>query len=541
MINLQRNISQWMLIALVVYGIIAVATSGWWGVIETSEARYAEIAREMYRSGDYVNPSLLSIHHYHKPPLTYWITDIGYALFGMNEFGARFFLQVCFVVQLFVVFRLGSVLFDERTGFLATIIYASFPMVMISIRGLTTDAYLNTFILAAVYTWCKWKATSRPLWLYASMFSLGLAFFTKGPVALIVPVLMMIGMTGLFPNHITNRIHYLFAIVLCLITAFSWFAYLMHSNKEYIDYFFVRHTVERFAQADVFTRKQPWWYFIAFAPLLALPWGTVFFLRRVNVQTTTSIRARRMMIYWIIVPLIFFSLSSSKLVLYVLPLYPGVGIICAWYFVNKISNQKQFEKILYWLVMSIAMIMAVSFIVISSIRDITVSIICVAFVLIMVTIRRTNSDDTYSVVSIWSFAWTFLLLIVSAVFFSNHELMSNSTRPIAEWIKDHHMKERNIIAYNVLLPSLAFDLDKEIISLDDGNRYLAREVQFEKDEHWKNSLYNIREDVERERLSNKLSQPTVIVAKGEIAAASGWLTQNFPHRVVIGKWVLFYN
>jgi 4-amino-4-deoxy-L-arabinose transferase-like glycosyltransferase len=541
MINSQRNLSQWMFVALSVYGIIAVSTCGWWGVIETSEARYAEIAREMYRSHDYVNPSLLSIHHYHKPPLTYWITDVAYALFGVNEFGARFFLQVCFVFQMFLVFRLGSLLFNERTGFLAAIIYAALPMAMISIRGLTTDAYLNTFVLVTVYAWCQWKTTSRPVWLYGSMLFLGLAFFTKGPVALIVPVLMMIGMTGMFPSKGKNRIHYVIAIVLGLIVSLSWFAYLMKTDYQFIDYFFIRHTVERFAQADVFTRKQPWWYFMAFAPLLALPWVTVFFMRRTNEQTSTSNLARRVIIYWLIIPLGFFSLSSSKLVLYVLPLYPGLAIVCAWYFVNKISNQKRFTSILFWFVFSIAIIMAISFVAIDSIRDLIVSIACFTFAMLMIIIRRSVNSDEYGAACVWSFSWTLLLLVVSATFFTNHELISNSTRPIAQWIKDHKMTQRNIIVYNVLLPSLAFDLDKEIISLDDGNRYLAREVQFEKDDRWKTSLYNIRESAERERLSLTLSQPTVIILKGEIAADKSWLTQKFSHRVVIGKWVLFYN
>jgi 4-amino-4-deoxy-L-arabinose transferase-like glycosyltransferase len=541
MINSQRTLSQWMLLVLIAYGVIAVATSGWWGVIETSEARYAEIAREMYRSEDYINPSLLSIRHYHKPPMTYWITDVGYALFGVNEFGARFFLQICFVLQLFLVFRLASLLFNERTGFLAAIIYASFPMVMISIRGLTTDAYLNTFVLATVYAWCEWKATSRPAWLYGSMFSLGLAFFTKGPVALIIPLLMMIGMSGMFTNKVNSRIHYVFAIALFLTIAFSWFAYLMKTNIQFIDYFFIRHTVERFAQADVFTRKQPWWYFIAFAPLLALPSAAVFLMQRINDPIATSIRAKRLIIYWIIIPLLFFSLSSSKLVLYVLPLYPGVAVVCAWYFVNKISNQKQFERILFWFVFSIVTVMSISFAAIASIRDPIISVVCFMFAILMIIIRRRVSTEEYRLVCMWSFAWTFLLLVVSAIFFSNHELMSNSTRPIARWIKDHEMTQRNIIAYNVLLPSLAFDLDKNIISLDDGNRYLTREVQFEKDARWKSSLYNIREAAESTRLSQILSQPTVIVAKGEIAAEKSWLTQTFPHRVRIGRWVLFYN
>jgi 4-amino-4-deoxy-L-arabinose transferase-like glycosyltransferase len=66
-----------LLFVISLYSLLMLLTNSWWGVIETSEARYAEIANEMFYSSDYLHPSLLNIYHYHKPPLTYWITITG--------------------------------------------------------------------------------------------------------------------------------------------------------------------------------------------------------------------------------------------------------------------------------------------------------------------------------------------------------------------------------------------------------------------------------------------------------------------------------
>ena len=121
---------------------------GSFGLSESSEARYAEISREMVKTGDYLRPNLLGIDHYHKPPITYYITSLGYQIFGINEFGARFFLGVALLLQIYLVFRIGRILFkEEKIAIAGALIYFSFPIAIIAARNLTTDAYLTTFIL----------------------------------------------------------------------------------------------------------------------------------------------------------------------------------------------------------------------------------------------------------------------------------------------------------------------------------------------------------------------------------------------------------
>jgi 4-amino-4-deoxy-L-arabinose transferase len=83
-----------------------------WGVVETSEARYAEISREMFHSGDFIHPTLLKIRHFHKPPLTYWITSTAYSMFGVNVFSEVALLLVSsFSLVLFYFDILSTELF----------------------------------------------------------------------------------------------------------------------------------------------------------------------------------------------------------------------------------------------------------------------------------------------------------------------------------------------------------------------------------------------------------------------------------------------
>ena len=89
-----------------------LVTANLWGVLETSEARYAEISREMQQSGDWMHPTLLGIHHYHKPPVTYWLTAASFSLFGVNDFAARFFLTIAFALQVYMIFLIAKSIFD---------------------------------------------------------------------------------------------------------------------------------------------------------------------------------------------------------------------------------------------------------------------------------------------------------------------------------------------------------------------------------------------------------------------------------------------
>ena len=96
-----------LIILLIIAAFSLLINVGSYGVVESSDARYAEIGRAMYLSGDYLHPNLMEVHHYHKPPFTYQITALGYRIFGINAFGARFFLQIAVLIQIILVYYLS--------------------------------------------------------------------------------------------------------------------------------------------------------------------------------------------------------------------------------------------------------------------------------------------------------------------------------------------------------------------------------------------------------------------------------------------------
>jgi 4-amino-4-deoxy-L-arabinose transferase-like glycosyltransferase len=268
-----------LLLILTVSAFILIFKLGSWGVLETSEARYAEISKEMLVNKDYLHPSLLNIHHYHKPPVTYLITIAGYSMFGINEFGARFFLQVALLLQLMLIYKITFLLYKKKKlALIATLIYFSLPLVLISSRNLTTDAYLNTFVLGSIWAWLNYKTKANTtLYLYAFYLFLAIGFETKGPVVLIFPLVFIIFYKGILKDRASISNHHFFGIFLFLIVSALWYIILYAENKNVLDYFLNKQLANRIA-SNSFNRGKPFWYYLATIPLASLPWSLILFI-----------------------------------------------------------------------------------------------------------------------------------------------------------------------------------------------------------------------------------------------------------------------
>ncbi|QNP52328.1 glycosyltransferase family 39 protein [Hymenobacter qilianensis] len=136
---------------------------GAWGPLESSEARYAEIGREMLVTGDWLHPRLLGIQHFHKPPLTYWLTAAGLTIFGPHAAGVRILPVLAVLLQVLLMYKLGELLFkgDRARALAAAVVYGTLPVVLISALNVTTDAYLATLELAAAYGILRYYAGGK--------------------------------------------------------------------------------------------------------------------------------------------------------------------------------------------------------------------------------------------------------------------------------------------------------------------------------------------------------------------------------------------
>lgn len=517
---------------------------GSYGLLESSDARYAEIARMMYVSGDYLHPNLLDVHHYHKPPFTYIIASFGYDLFGINPFGARFFLQISVLVQLILVYALALSLFEKKqTAVSATLIYFSFPLVLIASRNLTTDSFLAMFALLSMYAWVRYRKSGRFGYLYLFTISLAFGFLTKGPVIFVVPLVFVLAYNTVEKAKHGYTYHHALAWLLFLILSGSWYIYLMIQDTRFIGYFFGRQTADRFMK-NAFNRTEPFWYFLAFAPLVGLPWLLALpYLIRKKLELFSYRSLPLALLAAVVIPLIFFSSSSSKRILYILPLYGMFALLIA-HLLSKMTEAESMvvQKIVTaYALIFFSVFCAASFIDIKFVVPAYIGIASALLLAVVLAVYKSGYIQARSKSVYIAYIVSLFLLVAGGSVLSHNALKVNSTSPVTDFIIDNKMEKRTVLIYNVRMPSIAFNLNKSIVSLDDGSRDLERETQFEKDLSWKKHLIDLKNEEEIRDLKNIMKQDTILlIYKHELQDNSRWLLDYYKNKKTLGKWIIYY-
>lgn len=470
---------------LIFSGLILTFGLSSWGVTETSEARYAEIGYEMYETGDFLHPKLLGIGHYHKPPFTYWLTAIAYYIFGPSAFAARIFLQIAVLIQVLLVYNIAEVLFENaKTAFYAAIIYIGFPAVLIGSRALTTDIYLATWVLLAIYCWLSYAQSGEIPFLYFFYLALGFGFLTKGPVVLIAPLVVLIFYRNSTYFAGSTLIHHALGIFIFLLIAFSWFGYLYWQNPEFLDYFLFDHTVKRFATNN-FGRNQPFWFYLVLVPLTSLPW--FFITVKPLLKWKSNPRVIRMLLAWIFIPLLFFSLSRSKLILYTLPLYPAIALLAAHYWSAADINKTAWWRVFQLLALGIGIGLTILPLIDSKIHYSLVNHGYAWLVLMLAGLSFFWNKAPEIKLIYGSVILAAMLVLASNTFMANNPLLVHDQKNLAEAMsKQNHSNP--VMVFDERLPSLAFHTQEPIISVAAGNPELDRETQFETNMTWQNCL-----------------------------------------------------
>ncbi|MFY9571837.1 MAG: glycosyltransferase family 39 protein [Blastocatellia bacterium] len=306
------------------------------GFLGPDEPRYAEVAREMFASGDFVSTRLCGCLWFEKPVLLYWMSTAGYSLFGVNEFAARLPSAVVALLTVgflfFALQRLGL----RSIALAASLVLATSGIFIAYARVATPDMILTGTVTAALLSGLLSTTTSgraRSIYWAALFFFMGLAVLAKGLVGLVL-VLTILGIhLSLIGRLSSMRLRdWLIGFIVFLVVAGTWYVPVtMRHGWAFIEEFFIRHHFERYTSNE-FGHPQPVYFF----PLVALagsaPW--TFFLvpaaarlRSLKPRSGDRDSLRTLAWIWVAVPLLFFSLSESKLPGYVLPVFPALAVI----------------------------------------------------------------------------------------------------------------------------------------------------------------------------------------------------------------------
>lgn len=307
-------------------------------ITDADEAFYAEAAREMVASGDVLTPHFNFEPRFQKPILYYWLTAGTYLVTGPAEGSARLWAALSGIGLVLITAACARRWFDDGVGLLAgAIVATSFGYYAIG-RMALPDLPLTFFITLAI--WAAWVTLlevdrGRTPWVLLSALAMGLGFLTKGPVGVVLPVLVVVPVVLLERRRLDLTFqHLVLGALVFTAVALPWYGlmWLRHGDA-YLEGFFVGDNFERFA-TDRFNEPRPWWFYLPvvaggllpWAPLALVWWSPVwrFLTRRRDVETL-ELR----LILWAMLPLVFYSLSVGKQPRYVLPVLPPLAILLA--------------------------------------------------------------------------------------------------------------------------------------------------------------------------------------------------------------------
>ncbi len=337
MLTLSASKSRWIAGAFLVFTLIWFAGLEYRGLFVPDEGRYADIARSMLDSNDWVTPRLNGIKYLEKPPLQYWATAGAFALLGVDEWTARLwpaltgFLGIVFTA--FAAFRLAP-----RSSWLPTALaVAGCWGYFLGGQFLTLDMGLTFFLTAAMLSFALSRRADISLhaewgWMMLAWASVACAVLSKGIVGIVIPGLALLVYLAIERElSLLRRLHWVPGLCVFGAIVMPWFILVQQRNPEFFHFFFIREHFERYLLPD-HHRPGPWWYFVPILLVGLLPWTPSIpaaLARAWRAPAAPGFKLDRFLVIWAGVVVVFFSASHSKLPGYVLPAVPATLLLFA--------------------------------------------------------------------------------------------------------------------------------------------------------------------------------------------------------------------
>ncbi len=297
---------------------------------DADEAYYAESAREMVERGDWLTPYFNYEYRWQKPVLYYWLSAITYLVFGVGEWSARFWSALAGVALAFVTYGAGRRMTrHDDVGWLAAAIVATsfgyFALARMALPDLPLALFITMTIAAAL----------DGRWIVAGA-AAGLGFLVKGPVALVLPVLVFapIWWRERRTREVPARALALGALMF-VVVGLPWYVAMTFTHgTAYLDSFFIGDNLERFA-TDRFNEPRSPLFYVPVVLGGLLPWTAYavaalwYPVKALVTRRLVFTDAEWRLLLWAGVPLLFFSLSIGKQPRYILPVLPPIAILVA--------------------------------------------------------------------------------------------------------------------------------------------------------------------------------------------------------------------
>lgn len=322
------------------------------GLIGADEPRYAQVAREMLERHDCITPVLGGEPWLEKPPLYYWQAMAAYKLFGVSDWAAR--VPSAFDAT-FLVLAVYFFLRHFRRGLEVdgALVSASCAGIIGYARAASMDMALAAAFTIGMLGWWAWREGGKPIYLAVFYGFMGLGMLAKGPVAPFLAFLVIaLYAAAVRDLRLILKTLWLPGIVLFCVAALPWYFVVQVRNPSFFHEFIVEHNLARFSQ-NLYHHTEPVWYYLPVAAVALVPW-TVFVIaalvrsvrswwtKRKSEEISATDFECQFSIFascWFIVPLIFFSISKSKLPGYILPALPAGALLLTEYLRQRLEHK----------------------------------------------------------------------------------------------------------------------------------------------------------------------------------------------------------
>jgi hypothetical protein len=298
------------------------------------EARYALVAREMLAGGHWILPHLGGEVYPDKPPLLFWSIGLISVLgSGVSEWTARLPTALAAIGSCLMTWRLGTRLFSSTAGTTAALVLATSGGFFWSGRQALPDMLLTLWTTGAAWALWEWVAAGRRSAAIVAGVCMGLATLTKGPVGLVLPALsalLYLSVRRLWP--MLRGWDALLCFGAFLGVTLTWFlAAVAQGGLEYARATLLHHSLERYARA--WEHTAPWFFYLGAFPAEFLPWTLVLPYALASGAKLRRSPARAgwcFALCWLVTILVFFSISTGKRDIYMLPAFPAAALLVGW-------------------------------------------------------------------------------------------------------------------------------------------------------------------------------------------------------------------
>jgi 4-amino-4-deoxy-L-arabinose transferase-like glycosyltransferase len=338
----------WPRWAVALFLLAWLACTAWWRPLAVpDEGRYAGVAWEMIRSGDWLTPTLNGLPFFHKPPLFYWLTAVSLKTFGLHLWAARMASVLGALLGAMALYNLVRRWGGPRLAWWSALALVTQPFYFggaqyANLDMLVAGCISATIALAAHAVLAREARRPDRLAVWSAYGMAGLGLLAKGLIGLVLPgavIVLWLLVTGRL-NALWRLVSLPGLLVLALVAA-PWFVAMQRLYPDFFHYFFVYQHFQRFTQTG-FNNAHGWWYYLPLIFALTLPWvpawlAAVWWPGRAESAMrfqpdgrSQGVRHLRPLMWcWLIVIVVFFSLPASKLPGYVLPALPPLAFLVA--------------------------------------------------------------------------------------------------------------------------------------------------------------------------------------------------------------------